>query len=224
MILSTLFAQVNNAFRGSDDDAPASGTDDYTLWLNTVNRKLSEWARDGKQARESLFEVRDIGTVAAGTQTYDLDDEILIPADKVVVTTTDDIEVEYVICKPQERDRFDNAVYISGSDPQKLTFADTIASTDNVVGGTISIAGYFIPDDLASDSDTIPVDDPYWLVYAVASELAFNDLTYEAKADSLNTKANNLYMQMNSNNRRGTNNNPRTVSTNVYHITGPERF
>lgn len=113
-------------------------------------------------------------------------------------------------------------MYISGLNPKQITFYEDIDTA--IVGGTLQVPGYFVPNNLTSDSDVIPVDDPYWLVYAVASELAFNDLTYADKADSLNTKANNLYIQMASNNRRGVSGGPRVARTSIVRITGPERF
>lgn len=221
MTVETLLTQINAAYRGTDDDAPADGTPDFDLWLATANRKQNEWARDGKNTWQSLFEIREVGTVAAGTQVYDLDEEIILPANKVIVTTTGDQVLEYTISKPQERQRFLRSAYISGRDPQTLTFYDTITSDSQIDGGTISIAAYFVPEDLTSVSDVVSVDDPYWLVYAVASELAFNDLTYEDKYQDLNVKANNLWRQMSQNNRRGTSDFPRTARTNVNRIAGP---
>ena len=288
MVLSDFFSQVNNAYRGSDDDVPATGTPDHTLWLNTTNRKIAEWARDIKNTWESNFSldkpnepgtvattgtttltgtstyftdyksgdtivvggetVRTIDTIASDTsltvtaafsntasdltfthasivatavQSYSVHRNLLNPSDSVVVTPTSGNDVEFVIGKPAERARFLHEVYMYGRNPQTLTFYDTIASTDNIVGGTLKVPGYYVPADLSADTDVIPVDDPYWLVYAVASELAFNDLTYESKANDLNTKANNLYQQMVNANRRGTNNNPRIARTNVNRIIGP---
>lgn len=224
MIVSELFDQINAAYRGTDDDAPVSGSVDYTLWLNTTNRKINEWARDGKNTWQSLFDIREVGTVAFGTQTYDLDDQILVPADEVTITTLTDNILCYKISKPQERTRYIKSAYVSGIDPQKLTFPVTFPSTSDAIGGTINLAAYFIPDDLTASTDTILVDDPYWLVYAVASELAFNDLTYESKYVDLNTKANTLYAQMSSNNRRGSNDNPRQARTNVERIRGTDTY
>lgn len=219
MTLLTLFEQVNSAYRGSDDNAPTTG-EDYDLWLMTANRKQSEWARDGKNTWKSLFEIRTLGNVSASSQTYDLDDEILLPSDNVQLITSSQT-IDYAITTPQERNQSSNAVYLHGSDPQKLTFATKITSTSPIVGASISLAGYYLPTDLVSANDTVQVDDPYWLVYAVAAELAFNDLTYESKSDSLNVKANALYSQMVMNNRRGSYNNPRTAKTNMNRILDP---
>lgn len=220
MIVSELFAQVNWAFRGSDDDAPAVGTTDYTMWLGITNRKIHGYARDTKVARKSLFENRSLGAISTGTQTYDLDDDFVSPSDEVIVTTTTGHEVKYTIVEPQERGRGPRTVYVSGKDPQQLTFYDTITSTDQIVGGTISLGAFYMPDPLTAATDTIPVDDPYWLVCAVAATLASNDLTYESKYPDLNAEANDLYSMMTTANRRGTNNNPRVARTNVTRIPG----
>jgi len=220
MILSELFTQVNGAYRGSDDDAPTEGTTDYNLWLQTANRKLHEWAKDTKNVWDSLFEIRQVGTVSAGQQTYELDDDFLQPADQVTIKTLDGNNLKYTLVKPQERGGFYNAVYISGRDPRILTFYDDFKADTQTIGGTINLAAYFIPDDLEKASDEIPIDDPYWLVYAVASELAFNDIEYSDKSPDLVGKANYLYSQMATANRRGTYNNPRTAPTNVSRIRG----
>lgn len=220
MNVEEAFSHINSAYRGSDDDAPVEGTPDFTLWFNTINRKIAEWATDGRNNWQSLFEIRDIGTVSAGTQSYDLDDDFLTPSDFITVTDSDGRRTKFWVSKPQERDRYLDGVYIYGRNPQVLEFVDDIVTGANIVGGTINVPGYYKPQELTDLEDTIPVDDPYWLVMAVASELAFNDLTYESKAADLNAKANNLYAQMASNNRRGTSGFPRTMQTNVNRIPG----
>ena len=218
MNVTELFAGSNVAYRGTDDDAPAVGTVDHTSWLSVANRKQNEWARDGKQTRASLFEIRNIGTVAVGSTSFDLD-EIVLPADKVTVTVGT-VVTDYTICKPQERDSFTQACYISGRDPQVLTFTDKFVSGGAGIGGTINIAAYWLPETLTSATSIVSVDDPNWLVYSLAAENAFNELTYSDKYPELVAKANNLYQQMSSNNRRGTSSNPRTVRTSVARIRG----
>ena len=79
-----------------------------------------------------------------------------------------------------------------------------------------------MPADVSLETDELPLPDPYWGVMAVAAEVAFGDITYEDRSEGLNTKANNLYMQMVRNNRRGTYNNPKKAPVNVYHIRGTE--
>lgn len=225
MNVTTLFTQINGAYRGTDDDAPTTGVD-FDLWLATANRKQSEWAGDSTQLWRSLYSTDTLApVVAAGTQTYNLPTTFVAAANRVKVTNGTNYYY-YDIIQPQEAmlyvDGRSNAAYISGSNPQKLTFVDTITATDPIVGGTITVNAYHTLADLVDGDSTVLVDDPYWLVYAVASELAFNDITYSDKAPDLNAKANSLYTGMVKTNRSGTNNNPRTARTNVQRIIGPE--
>lgn len=287
MKLDKFFEQVNNTYRGSDDEVPTTGTIDHDLWINTTNRKVSEWAKDPKNNWKSLFSIEapnELGTVAttgtttltgtgtyftdyqvgdkitvagetertidtitsdtvltvtvafantasslkythktiikSGVQTYNLHRQFYQPSDGVFAVSTQDYE--YSFSNPQERDRFTLNTYISGLNPKQITFTDTIASTDVIVGSQLQVPAYFLPEDLANDTDLIPVDDPYWLVYAVSSELSFNDLTYESKYADLNAKANNLYSMMSIANRNGTNKYPRTIRTSVNRIIGTE--
>lgn len=287
MTLLSLITDINDALRGLED-VPASGTDEYNLWVRVANRKKDEWARDPKQHWASNFTstplevgtvattgtttltgtgtyftdyrvgdqitvdgetVRTIATitsdtvltvtvafsntassltfsrttiVATGVQTYSLNRNLFLPSDTAYVTTTDDDDIDYTVVKPQDRETDASQVHISGRHPQVLTFVDEIVSTDQIVGGTLVVPGYHLPADLSDDTDLIPVDDPRWLTYAVASEIAFNDVTYEDKYVDLNTKANALYLSMIQANRQGTSDNPRTLKTNVKRIRGTE--
>lgn len=220
MNVTTAMTQINYAFRGTDDDPPTSGAD-FTYWLAVMNRKQSEWANDTKQNWSSLWSTDTVATViTSGQQTYNLGTTFLHPSDRV--TVTDNGQTFYfTVCEPQEASQFTSACYVSGSNPKKLTFIDTIDANTQYLGGTITVPAYHTLADLTAGADTILVDDPYWLVYAVASELAFNELDYSDKAPDLNAKANALYQQMANNNRRGTNDNPRTARYNVNRIIDP---
>jgi hypothetical protein len=289
MIVAELFAQVNSAYRGADDNVPTTGTPDYTNWLAATNRKIAEWATDSKNDWASNFyyekpnepgtvattatttltgtstyftdynvgdtilvsgeTVRTIDTITSntvltvtvafsntasgktythdtiikiGVQSYSVHRNFVVPSDKAYIVISSTNIPEFVIGKPQERDRYLNEVYFSGKNPRTVTFYNTIDASNNSnwIGGELKIPGYYAPNDVTGDDDDILIDDPFWLVYAVASELAFNDLTYEDKAPDLNAKANNLYQGMVNDNRRGTNNNPRIARTNVNRIPG----
>lgn len=223
MLVSALFARINYALRGIDDETPTEGSDEANYWLDVANRKKDEFATDPLENWTSLFEIRDLADpVVALTQTYDLADDFLRPSDDVYVTTTDDERIDFNLLKPQLRDFVSNPVFISGYNPQKLTFVDDITASSELVGGTITVGGYFKPADMTAFSSVVPVDDPNWLALAVASEIAFNDVTYEDKAPDLNAKANALYTAMKASNRRGTITHPRSIPTRVKRIRGTE--
>lgn len=153
-----------------------------------------------------------------GDQTYNLHRSFIYPSDQVYVTKTDGNREYIDLIKPQERDTNSQKVFISGLNPQSLTFTSTISSTDNLVGGTLTAPGFYLPDDISEATDELPIDDPNWAVMAVASEVAFNDVVYESKAPDLTAKANSLYQAMTMKNRAGTFKNSRKVATNVYRI------
>ena len=156
--------------------------------------------------------------IATGVQSYNLHRSFLLPSDQVEVTTTDDEILYYTIIHPQERNTTTQNVFVSGDNPKVLTYSAEITSTDNVVGGSLSVPGYYLPDDMTAGSDILPFPDPNWGTMATAAEIAFNDIIYEDKADGINAKANALYAMMSQANRAGTWNNPRKIPTSVVRI------
>lgn len=211
---------VNDALRGADDDPPASGTDEYDLWMRTASRLNRTRARDISKQWRSDYQVLNLGTItASSTPTFDLDDTFLGAAAGVyAINPTTDARTDFVLIQPQNTDYLNQAVYIAGNDPQVLTFTKEITSSENYVGATLYLPAYVLPDDITADGDTIVCDDPDWLVVATAAKIAFSDITYEDKTADLNAEANFLYSQMTKNNRRGTAGNPRTSRYNTVRI------
>lgn len=200
------------------DTVTVSGETVRTIATITSDTVLTVTLAFSNTASAKTFTQASI--IATGVQSYAIHRSLLNPSDQAIISTATQ-DLYYAIGKPAERARYTDEAFISGRNPQILTFYTTFAATDSAVGGTLKLPGYYVPADLTTATDTIPVDDPYWLVYAVASELAFNDITYSDKAPDLNAKANNLYKGMVSLNRRGTNNNPRVARTNVNRIISP---
>lgn len=157
-----------------------------------------------------------------GVSNYSLHRSFIAPANKAYIITTagDDIYLDFI--SPREQISTSRNVYISGINPKILSFTNDIESTEDIVGGQLFVPGYYMPADVALETDELPITDPYWAVMAVAAELAFTDITYEDRVEGLNTKANALYMQMVRNNRRGTYNNPRTTPVHVQRIRSTE--
>lgn len=221
MTVTTLIQRINYALRGIDDEAPAEGSEEADYWLSVANQKKDEWAKDPNEAWRSLFEVREASdsTIASGTQEYELDDDFLRPSDSVYVTVGNDTH-EFNLVIPELRDETPLSVYLIGHNPQKLVFNDEISATDAIVGGTLFVPGYFLPADMTAYTDNVPVDDPNWLALATAAEIAFSDVSYEDKSADINAKANALYTQMKTTNKRGTATNLRKVPTQVSRIRG----
>lgn len=210
MLLSTALTKISYALRALDDDAPSVGTDEGDYWISVLNSKKDELYRDQKQNWSTNFTVLNVGTISASASlSFDLPDEFI----GVAGDNYDDINGSdaYVlkngqrtnlkIIKPSRRTDA-QALYISSFNPQTITFTQEITASDPLVGGTLYLPAYVVPDDVTSENDVLPVPDPDWLVTATAAELAFSDIIYEDKAEALNAKANNLYRMMVANNRR----------------------
>lgn len=161
--------------------------------------------------------------IATSVQSYSLNRRFLNPSDQIIVTTTTGSIAYYNLAKPQDRLISQGMAYVHDQAPQLLTFQSDITSTDQIIGGTLAMPGFYLPDPVLDDTDLIPVDDPNWLVYRVAGELATNDLIYESKAADLIAQANVLYTAMAVSDRRGTAGNPSTSRTNVVRIPGSNR-
>lgn len=191
-----LLDNVYTVYRGKiASRTPAWGSDKANVMLNIANRKIQEWATDPRNKWNSLFEIRSVDTIAVATPTYNLDADFFQPSDFAKVVKTDDSEVEYPIIKAQQRNVLDGqSLYVSGLNPKTITFSQTIESGLN--GGELFVAGYFIPASMTLAADIVPVDDPNWLVYIVASELARNDPAKDDQFPTLAGMANDLYRKM----------------------------
>lgn len=151
--------------------------------------------------------------IKIGTTRYNLHRSYLAPSGRAQIMKTDG-NISYIdIIKPQEASNMTRNVYIEDENPENLVFTNSITSNDGLVGGTLIVPGYYMPDDISEENDILPFTIPDWAVYQCASEIAFNDITYEDKAGDLNNKANALYQQMMSRNRRGTTDHPRITPT-----------
>lgn len=221
MTLSDFLDLVNDSFRGTDDVAPAIGTDDANYWIRTTNRLKRNLYKDVSRQFDSTYQVLELGTISASaTPSFDLDDTFLAVAEGCYVIGTDGSRHDFPIIHASEQDFNKQAVFVAGQDPQTLFFSKDISATEGYVGGTLYLPAYVLPDDIAgkNGSETVIVDDIDWLAVATAAKLAFNDITYEDKASDLNAEANSLYKTMIARNRRGTSANPRRSSYNVTRI------
>lgn len=223
MTVESFLTQVSYALRGLDDEAPTFGTEEATYWLSLLNRKKDELYRNSKVLFDATWELKSLGAISASaTPTYNCDSTLIAPSDYVYAIDTNSQKVYYELIRPKERPNTGRQFYLAGVNPQVLYCTNEITASEDIVGGTLYLPGYYLPADLTASSDNLPLPDPYWGVLAVAAEVAFNDIVYEDRAEALNQKANNLYMQMIRANRRGTYNNPKTIPHNHYRIKSTE--
>lgn len=215
MILSgtpaSFISKLNYVLRGLDDDAPEPGTDEYTYWLSVLWIKIEELYADPAKQWSNTYQVVDLGTIAAATDpTFPLNEQFLGAANTAyIVDANGKLLDEFDIIKPQEKNRNKQQVFIAGQDPENLYFTREILETSNLIGGSLKLPAYMQPDLPTKASSIIPVPNANWALYATASEIAENDITYEDKAPNLNAKATYWYGLMAKKSTRGTYGNSR---------------
>lgn len=153
--------------------------------------------------------------IDSAAESYSVHRSLLGLSDRVYVLDTNGNKLFQTTIHPQERDYSSQQVHLSGGNPQTLTFTEDIVSTSSMVGGSLVLPGYYMPDDVSAATDLLPVPDSNWLVMATAAEIAFADIVYEDRAEALNTKANALWRSMVAKNRRGAFGQPRTTPYNI---------
>jgi len=129
--------------------------------------------------------------IADTVREYSLNRRLYTPSDSAIVTTTTQ-DVYYNYTKPQQRSI--GGVFLYGRQPKVLAFNENPST--QVVGGELKIAGYYLPQALVNSTDLVAVDDPNWLVHAIAAELARNDPAKDAEFGNILGMANELYKKM----------------------------
>jgi len=229
MLLSEALGKISFALRGLDDSAPTVGTEEGDYWVSLLNDKKSELYQDVKQNWSAIYGVESIGIVTASTAlSFDLPENFLgvagtdyddVNGSDAYIIKTDGTRTDLKIIKPSQRNG-SQQLYISGMNPQTITFAKEVLATDDIVGGELFLPAYYEPADISLANDVLPVPNPMWLVLAVAADIAYSDIIYEDKAEGLNAKANNLYRMMTTNNRRGSNGAVRQMHYAINRIRG----
>lgn len=193
MILSDLVAEISVAYKGRDKQW-AEGTDKWDRAVTILNRKRREWARDADVSWRSLYSIETIGTFST-TQTYNLASDINKLGDFVYLEDGNNWK-QFSVISPLRRREYSQACYVTGINPQVLTFIDTISATDPWIGSDIKAGAYSIPADVTTGSSEVTIDNPEWLIYATAAELARNDPAKDDQFDNLLGMANDLYQKM----------------------------
>jgi hypothetical protein len=224
MIVSDAMNEINDAFRGLDDVVPIEGSDEWNYWLRTLNKKKNELYLNSKINLSDIWDVKDVGTIAAdAAPSFTLADSFIGPSDSIYCVDADGRRTDFDIIPPRERDPLKRNVFIAGNNPKTLYFTNAILAGEPIVGATLSVPGYYLPDDVANDNDDLPFNDPQWVIMAAAAEIAFNDLVYEDKAPDLQTEADTLWQQMMSTDRVDTYGNSRKIPVRVWRIPKPTR-
>ena len=215
-----LIQQIQFAYKGNSN-WPAPGSAKYQMYVAIANRLQAEWAMDSGVLWNSRFEVRTYGPVTASSQAYPLDSDVFYLSDSVYINDLNGNVNEFRVVHPDARNdgSGNNTGYTGGDTGEPLVYLtgnaayggsnltlnfqtpfqttqNGVTTTTSDVGGTIQLGCYTLPNDLVNQTDTITVDDPFWLVWHTASELARNDPSKQDQVPNLSGQANDAYLKM----------------------------
>lgn len=212
--------QVQIAYKGNSN-WPSPGTAKYLMYVAIANRLQAGWAMDAGVLWNSTFTELTYGPIQATTQIYDLDSDVFYLSDSVYILRLDGNTDQFRVVHPNARNdnTGDNVgytggdtglplVYLTGTAAYQgsnlsLNFVTPFQTINNGitqdsldVGGTIQLGAYLLPNDLKNPNDVVGVDDPFWLVWQTASELARNDPSKQDQVPNLTGMANDAYNKM----------------------------
>lgn len=144
-----------------------------------------------------------IGTVTA-TDTFSIDFSQIYKVgdtdvDSILIDHIDDGISEWTTVPHDQLKGYDTGHYCSVIN-NDLVFNRVFTADDPQFGGEITIPAYSIPPVLVAGTDSIPVDDPNWLVFACAAELVRNDIVKQNQYPNILQEANNAMQKMKDNN------------------------
>lgn len=212
MIASEFVAQVILRATGKVSTS-TSGDAKWSKVLGIGNMKISDWQNEPGVDWSSLYDPTcSIGTIS-NTDTFDLDLDTIrklsdTPQDVVrIMHTNGTTYTDYEIVQADTL-----KLYYKGQTKQSpvgyycaqigstLVFNHKFVSTDPQYGGDIQVPVYLYAQPLVGDSDTVPVDNPGWLVVISAAEYVRTDIIRQAQYPNLINEANNLMQRMKDDN------------------------
>lgn len=174
-VISTLDDAITyiNALYESDETAPTSGDEDYTVWTNLINLAINLWESEEGMLWFELFiklvDSADGDKTTDGTNSYTLPALFQFPASAYVWIGSGQNKTPYKVIKPQELQLYEN----NGGNWCYFT-TTTLEFNPNLTmstGQTISYNFYKYATKLTTGSSAFEMSDPMAAVYYAVGEL-----------------------------------------------------
>lgn len=210
MTLSELVAGVVLKATGEVSTA-TEGDAEWNKILGIANYYIIAWANEPGVDWDSLYTPEQSFGAVTNTSTFALPATVTKISDKagdtVRIDWTDGVgytTFQVVTAADLKRYYLGNKSTAVGDVcaqvGRNLVFNRTFVSTDAEFGGIIKVPIYTTPTALAVAADTVPVDNPNWLVTVCAAEYVRNDITLAGQYPNLVAEANQIMTEMKDNN------------------------
>jgi|GEM_PF-758112 len=197
---------VNQAFRAATGKLPTFGVGSKK-WNNlvaSINFYIGQWAREPGVDWNSLYDpAYSLGNITA-TATFDLGDEVRKlsqqEGDAIRITRTGSTQyTDFDVVSSDRLKEYASGNYVAQIG-KTIRFNKAFTSANPLFGGAITAPVYLYPETMTRSNDTIPVDDPNWLVLMVAADYVRNDITRKDLRADLVDEANASMQRMKTDN------------------------
>lgn len=205
MHLDTIIQKAYKMATG-DDESISRSEPSYGKYVSILNDLQRDWYEESlilPNERWTSLEREETIIISSDTQ-YDLDGELVLhplnysplsvtlPSGKMIIP-------ELVSAAEFIRSN-DKNIYTASSDGKIINFKKEFI--DSAIGGRITYPYYVNLEEISNDDDNIIVDNPNWLVYMLAAEIARSDIVQAGQYGNLVSLAQNSMTSM-KNRQRG---------------------
>lgn len=185
---------------------PAAGSAKRSLLDSLAVKFYQDWQNEPDTEWESLSADVSAGTAAAGTDTYDLDDDInSISKDDNNYVTINGTRFKVVSVRQLSKYTTAHAVaHIVRDGQHSIKFSKPFVAGDPLIGQEILVPCIIKLDDLTKDSSEVLIDQPNWLGERVGAQYAYSFKSLRDMYPDLLDMANETMNSMKANNSTGT--------------------
>lgn len=189
-----------------DDESISRSEPSYGKYLSILNDLQRDWYEESlvlPNERWASLEREESIVISSDTQ-YDLDGEFALhPLNYSPLSITlpsGEIIVPKLISAAEFIRSNDKNIYTASSDGKIINFKKDFVKS--AIGGRITYPYYINLEEVSNNNDDIIVDNPNWLVYMLAAEIARSDIVQAGQYGNLIALAQNSMTSM-KNRQRG---------------------
>lgn len=189
-----------------DDESISRSEPSYGKYLSILNDLQRDWYEESlvlPNERWASLEREESIVISSDTQ-YDLDGELVLhPLNHSPLSITlpsGEIIIPKLVSTTEFIRSNDKNIYTASSDGKIINFKKDLVKS--AIGGRITYPYYINLEEVSNNEDDIIVDNPSWLVYMLAAEIARSDIVQAGQYGNLIALAQNSMTSM-KNRQRG---------------------
>lgn len=189
-----------------DDESISRSEPSYAKYVSILNDLQRDWYEESlvlPNERWASLEREETIIISSDTQ-YDLDGELVIHplsySPLSIILPSGNIVMPKLVSAAEFIRSNDENIFTASSDGKIINFKKEFINS--TIGGRITYTYYVNLEEISNDDDNIIVDNPNWLVYMLAAEIARSDIVQAGQYGNLVALAQNSMTSM-KNRQRG---------------------